>query len=108
MIVVNNDNLKNLKDRSIEERKEIALLGAKASAKKRKQNKNIREELLLLLDSEDNKGITNREKISIALIKKAKQGNVKAFELIQNITEGKPNYQLNLYQNIPIIIDDIK
>ena len=44
----------------------------------------------------------------ISLIEKANQCNVKAFELIQNINEGKPSYKLNLYQNISIIIDDIE
>lgn len=105
---MNNENLINLKERSKEERRRIAKMGAKASIKKRKEIKTLKEELLLLLDSTDDDGNTKRRKISISLIKEAEKGNTKAFELIQNITDGKPTYQVNVEtKQIPLIIDDI-
>ena len=105
---MNSGNLINLKNRDLEERIRIAKLGAKASAKRRKEIKTIKEELLLLLNTEDERGITERKKISVSLVREAKKGNVRAFELIQNITEGKPTYQVNMEAKvIPTIVDDI-
>ena len=64
--------------------------------------------LWILLDSIDDSGLSKREKISASLINQAENGNVKAFELIQNIVYGKPIFQIELNdKQIPYIIDDI-
>lgn len=83
-------NEQNLKPHSFDKltaskQREIAKKGGKASAKKRKEQKTLKEELLLLLSEGD-----TQKSISLALIKKALQGDTKAFEVIRDTTGQKP------------------
>ena len=78
-------NLKPLQDRTKEERREIATKGAEATNKKIKIKRTLREELELLLLSED-----RQNKISLALIQKALKGDVKAFEVLRDTIGQKP------------------
>lgn len=77
--MANNENLRRL---TSEEAREIGRKGGIASVKSRRERKTLKEELLLLLESED---IQN--KISLALIQRAmvpdNMGN-KAFEVIRD------------------------
>ena len=73
-----------------EEAREIQRKGAKASHEARRQRKKLREELEILLELADKKGITEQTKMSVALIKQAKKGNVKAFEVIRDTVGEKP------------------
>lgn len=104
---MNNNNLINLKNRTKEERKKISSLGAIASAKVRKERKLLKDELIELLDVVDETGLTIRKRISIEVIKRAEKGDLKAFELIANITENKNQLNNNI-KIAPQIIDDIK
>ena len=73
-----------------EEARAIQKKGAIASAEARRKRKKLKEELELLLEIVDKKGVTNQTKISLALIKEAKNGNVKAFETIRDTVGEKP------------------
>lgn len=77
--MANEQNLINLKDRTQRERKEIARMGAIASNKVQAERKSLKEELLLLLSSDD-----MQKKISLALLQKAQTGDTKAFEVIRD------------------------
>lgn len=77
--MANEQNLINLKDRPQRERKEIARMGAIASNKVQAERKSLKEELLLLLSSDD-----MQKKISLALLQKAQTGDTKAFEVIRD------------------------
>ena len=89
--MANEDNLINLRDRTAEERKEIARKGAEATNKLLKERKTLKEELLLLL-SQDN----FQEKISLALLQKATTGDTKAFEVIRDTVGEKPKENIDL------------
>ena len=83
-------NEKNLEPHSFDKltaskQREIAKKGGKASAKKRQELKTLKEELLLLLAEGD-----TQKKISLALIKKALNGDTKAFEVIRDSVGQKP------------------
>lgn len=82
---MNEENLVSLKNRTTEEVREIARKGGIASGKARRERKTLREELLLLLQKDD-----TQEKVSLALIKQALEGNTKAFEVIRDSIGEKP------------------
>ena len=85
-----------------ERAKELGRLGGIQKAKKIKERKMLREELLAILSSED-----YQNKISTALIQKAAKGDVKAFEVIRDTVGEKP---VDKVMNIepPVLVDDIE
>ena len=86
---MNEENLISFKDRTVEEQREIARQGGIASGKARRERKTLREELLLLLEKGD-----TQEKVSLALIQQALEGNTKAFEVIRDSIGEKPTDKL--------------
>ena len=101
--MANEQNLKPLNKRTKSEQREIAKKGGKASAKKRQELKSLKDELLLLLSEGD-----TQKKISLALIKKALKGDIKAFEVIRDTTGQKPTDKVeNLNKNIVIDFGNI-
>ena len=83
--MTNEQNLKKNSERTPEERKALARKAGKKSGEARKKRKLLKEELLLLL-SQGN----CQEKMSIALIEKAINGDIKAFEVIRDTIGEKP------------------
>ena len=89
--MANEENLINLKDRTPEERKEIARKGAEATNKLLRERKTLKQELLLLL-SQNNM----QEKISLALLEKATTGDTKAYEVIRDTIGEKPKEEIEV------------
>ena len=81
--MANTSNLKPVRTKS--EARKRGKKGGIASGKARKERKALREELLLLLSKDD-----TQEKVSLALIKQALDGNTKAFEVIRDTIGEKP------------------
>ena len=79
------ENLRPFNELTQEEQREIAQKGGIASGKARAARKTLKEELLLLLSQGD-----TQEKISLAVISKAMQGDTKAFETIRDTIGEKP------------------
>lgn len=95
-------------DQLTEERqREIRSMGGKASQEARRRRKSIKEELEILLEIVDKDGHTNQEKISMALLKKASQGDTRAFEVIRDSIGQKP-VEVQQIQEVPVIKDDIE
>ncbi|MCL1945334.1 MAG: hypothetical protein FWF56_06000 [Firmicutes bacterium] len=69
--------------------------GGFASGKARRARKSLKEELLTLLTAKTD-GSTEKQKLSIALLEQAKQGNVKAFEIIRDTIGEKPKDVIEL------------
>ena len=97
--MANEQNLKPLNTRTKSEQREIASKGGKARAKKQKELKTLKEELLLLLAVGD-----TQKKISLALIQKALNGDTKAFEVIRDSIGQKPTDKVESV-NKNIVID---
>lgn len=76
---------KNLKRLSSNEARENGKKGGIKSGEVRRERKVLKNELLYLLEENN-----NQEKISVALIKEALKGNVKAFALIRDTIGEKP------------------
>ena len=85
-MMANAENLKPpINKRSTSEQREIRQKGGIKSGEVRRARKTLKEELLLLLESGN-----TQNKISLALIKKAIKGNIKAFEVIRDTIGEKP------------------
>ena len=75
--MANKDNLKPV--RTKKEARERGKNGGIKSGEIRRERKTLKDELLLLLSSED-----TQNKVSLALIEKALSGDTKAFEVIRD------------------------
>lgn len=83
--MANPENLKPQNKRTKSEQREIAKKGGIKSGETRRARKALKEELLLLLSTGD-----TQKKLSLALIEKAMNGDVKAFEVIRDTIGEKP------------------
>lgn len=83
--MTNSKNLKPNSERTPEERKKLAQKAGKKSGEVRRARKNLKQELLLLLEQDDTQG-----KVVLALIKQAMKGNVKAFGMIRDTIGEMP------------------
>ena len=73
------------------EQVEIAKQGGIASGESRRKRKTLKEELLLLLSTND-----NNEKISLALLQRALNGDIQAFTTIRDTIGEKPKDEIDL------------
>lgn len=101
--MANEQNLKPLNTRTKSEQREIASKGGKARSKKQKELKTLKEELILLLAEGD-----TQKKISIAVIKKALEGDLKAFEVIRDTTGQRCVEKVEITQNVDDSIKEIE
>ena len=87
-------NLIPTSERSKSEVREIGRKGGKASGKARRERKQLKEELIALLQTivpcEDGTTKTAQERISLAILEEATKGNVKAFKVIRDTIGEKP------------------
>ena len=101
--MANEQNLKPQNTRTKSEQREIARKGGIASGKKRREQKTLKEELLLLLATGD-----TQKNISLALIQKALNGDTKAFEVIRDTTGQKCVEKVEISQTIDDSIKEIE
>lgn len=97
---MNESNLIPFNELTQEEQRAIASKGGKASVEARRKRKTLKEELLLLLEKGD-----TQEKISLAMIKEALEGNTKAFEVIRDTIGEKPEDKVKADINRDITIN---
>ena len=98
--MANNQNLIKNEDLTPEQRRANASKAGKASAEARKKRKTLREELLALLANGN-----TQNKMSLAMIKKAMNGDTKAFEVIRDTIGEKPKDKLELDQDKPFEVN---
>ena len=114
---MNDKNLKSLKDRPIEERKEIARKGALASAKVKKENAKVREILKKLMYAKadlnkdqqqelkalgiDDKELTNASVMVCKLYERATMGDTQSIKLITELL-GEDNRTQQFSKNLEI------
>lgn len=82
---MNEENLVSLADRTTEEVREIAKKGGIASGEARRRKKTLKEELIALLETDN-----NNNKVSVAILKKALNGDIQAFTTIRDTIGEKP------------------
>lgn len=94
-------NIENLKPvRTKEEARTRGSAGGKKSVEARRARKTLAEELRLLLSSGD-----TQERISLALLEEAMQGNTKAYEVIRDTIGEKPTDKVEVGQTEPFKIE---
>lgn len=86
------ENLKPLNTRTKAERKEIAIMGGKASGEARRKKRELKEllELALSQPCEENPDMDNWTAVTVALLNKAKGGDTKAYEVMRDTIGQKP------------------
>ena len=96
------ENLIPFNELTEEKQRELARKGGIASGEARRRKKTFKEELITLLENGN-----TQEKISVALIQQALEGNTKAFEVIRDTVGEKPVDKLaaDLNTDINIIIE---
>jgi len=101
------DNLINLRDRSLEDRKRIAKMGNIASLEERRKRKLMREVLEDKLDIMDAEGLTNQERVTLGLIKGAIDGRAENYKTILEVlgelgisnSNETPSVSINIIDN---------
>lgn len=94
--VMNDENLRTL---SPSEAREYGRRGGVRSGEVRRERRRVRECLTEALGMEtefEGEIMTNAEAVSIALIRRAKEGNVAAFREIRDSTEGRPRQSIEV------------
>lgn len=91
-------NVNNLRTPTTEEAREIGRKGGLASGETRRKRKTLREELLAMLADGN-----TQESITAALLEKAMDGDVKAFEVVRDTVGEKPVDRIET--NVDIVID---
>lgn len=99
--MANEQNLKPVRTKS--EASERGRRGGKASGKARQERKQLKDELLLLLQDGD-----AQQKMCTALLSQAKRGNIKAFEVIRDTIGEKPIENIEISQKTSEVIDEIE
>lgn len=74
--------------------------GGKASVKARKERKTLKEELIMLLEKNN-----SQERISLALLQRALDGDTKAFEVIRDTVGEKPTNKVEADVNANVEIN---
>ena len=92
---MNESNLIPNSERTPEERQEIARKGGIASGESRRRRKTLKEELLALLEIND-----NNNKISLAVLQKALNGDIQAFTTIRDTIGEKPKDEIDLNNKV--------
>ena len=99
------ENLIPTNKRSKEEARELGRKGGIASGKARRERKTLKDELIMLLEDDD-----NNFKISVALLKRALDGDISAFTTIRDTIGEKPTDKIeadvNSEVNITIELSD--
>lgn len=97
--MANIQNLKKNSERTPKERKELAKKAGKKSGEARRKKRDMKAELLLVMDEliTDRKGkkTTARRAISLTLLKKSLDGDLKAIKLLLEIIGELPKEVVN-------------
>lgn len=91
VIPLNEENLIPFNQMTEEQQREIARKGGIASAEARKRRKTLKEELIALLEMND-----NNNKISLAILQKALNGDIQAFTTIRDTIGEKPKEEIEV------------
>ena len=101
------ENLIPTSERTMEERKELAIKAGKASGKARRKKKELKQllELALSQPCSDGSGEDNWTQMCAAIVNKALSGDTKAFESIRDTIGQKPTEQQQVDMTAKIEVD---
>jgi hypothetical protein len=91
-----NSGYVQLMEKGSQKAKEIASMGGKASNEMYQKRKTMAETIDIYLKKTDENGVSNQDKIVLAMIAKANDGCVGAFEALRDTVGEKPSDQVSL------------
>ena len=91
---MNEENLKPFV-KGEQRQKDLGKMGGIASGEARRRKRTLKEELIMLLETDD-----NNNKISLAVLKRALDGDIQAFTTIRDTIGEKPKDEMNLKSTI--------
>lgn len=94
----NPNSMANLTPKSSTEARRNGAKGGKASGEAKRRRKTLKEELLAMLEDPD-----VQEGITVSLIKQAKEGNTKAYEIIRDTIGEKPIERIE-QKNVEVLV----
>lgn len=100
-----NENLKSLSKRTTSEQREIASAGGKKSAATRRRKKLLRELLEIAMERPCG-DVTTAEAMTVALLKKALSGDVKAFEVVRDTLGQKPAGEIRMNAEVAVLTQE--
>ena len=118
----NEQNLKPMNQRTKEEQRKIAKMGGKKSGEVRRQRKQMREQMELLLSLPitqqqiidkfrqmgiDNSNMDNQMALQVAMMQSAMAGNVNAYNSIRELV-GERVVEVNVSQNIDSKVNELE
>jgi hypothetical protein len=95
------DNLIPFNKLTENEQREIAKSGGIASGESRRRKKQLKDDLIRLLETGD-----NQNNMCLELMTKALNGDIRAFEVIRDTIGEKPKEQIEERQEVKIVVDD--
>ena len=110
--MVNKENLIPLDRRTKEEQRIITSKGGKASVEARRNKKMLREWIDMLLEkemeTENGESITGAGVLAVKLFEEAKNGNIKAFEVLRDTAGQKPAEKVVVSNIDPDVISEVE
>lgn len=100
---MNDENLIPMSQRSPSEVRTMAANGGRKSGESRRARKTLKEELLLLLSEGD-----TQKSVSVALLKKAMDGDVRAFEVLRDSIGEKPTEKIMIADVDQSVINEVE
>lgn len=94
--MANEKNLKPVSKRTKSEARELSKKGGIASGQSRRMKKTFKELLKIALEMKSPTGKTNAEEIVASMIRKAQDGDVKAFEAVRDTIGEKPKDEIDV------------
>ena len=101
----NPNNLISNAELTPEERVKSARKAGKASGEARRNRKTMKEALLAILDTPGEDGMTLRESIVAAIVKRAKTGDITAFTTIRDTIGEKPADKQEIDSTVRVVMD---
>lgn len=95
------ENLIPFNELTKEEQRQLAIKGGTKSGEVRRARKTLKEELLLLLETNN-----TQNNVTIALLKQAEKGNTKAFEILRDTIGEKPTDKTETKTEVTINDED--
>lgn len=109
---MNDENLVNFRDRTENERRELAKKAGQASGRSRREKRDLRRafEALMEQDLTDENGeiATGTEAMAIAAFRKALRGDLRAIELIRDTVGQKPVEKVMIAEIDQDVIDEVE
>ena len=98
--MANEQNLIPNSERTPSELREITRKGGIASGEARRRKRQLKEDLIMLLEMIGDNEKTNQENIATATVAKALSGDIRAIEFIRDTIGEKPDQNMNINADV--------